>query len=123
MVESVGIDIVEVARIERLIAKDGDRFYKRVLGPEELAICESRVDKAQFVAGRFACKEAVVKALGVYLEDKPALSSLQIVHDEGKAPVLVLPDDVKAKLTGRVWHISISHERSYAAAVAVFSKQ
>ena len=61
---AVGIDITEVARIRRLLERYGDRFIAHVLGDDERKLLAQRTDRAQFVAGRFAAKEAAVKALG-----------------------------------------------------------
>ena len=59
MTESIGLDIVENARIERLFTEHPERFVKRILGPDELKIFAGRRDQIPFLAGRFAAKEAV----------------------------------------------------------------
>ena len=123
MVASIGIDIVEVARITKDVEKFGSRFVKRILGDKELALFEKRKDQAMFLAGRFAAKEAVVKALGRYLSDRPPLHQLQIINDDSGQPQLDLPDDIETKLGGAHCLLSITHERNYAAAVAIFEDQ
>ena len=83
---------------------------------------EKRQDKTLFLAGRFAAKEAVVKALGRYLSDRPPLHQLQIINDNSGQPRLELPDDIKAQLNSARCLLSITHERNYAAAVAIFEE-
>jgi len=120
MVRSIGLDIVEVSRIERDIEMYEDRFVRRLLGDEEIGLYEAREDKPQFLAGRFAAKEAVIKALGAFLTDRPKYNSLQIVSDDHGQPELVVPDQVSRRLGGCRCMLSISHERRYAVAVAIF---
>ena len=120
MIASVGLDIVEVARIEKDIKRFGPRFVERILGERELALFEKRQDKTLYLAGRFAAKEAVVKALGRYLSDRPPLSQLQIINDDTGQPRLELPEEIAAQLKGARCLLSITHERNYAAAVAIF---
>ena len=119
MAESIGIDITEIARIERLLDRYGDRFLGRILGPDEQVIISSRRDSTTFVAGRFAAKEAVIKALGEYLTDRPPLSSLQILNYQSGRPYLKLPDALAAKLAGIRILVSLSHERNYAVGMAI----
>ena len=120
MVASIGLDIVEVARIEKDVEQYGARFVNRILGDKEMALFEQRPNQTLFLAGRFAAKEAVVKALGRYLSDRPPLNQLQIINDNSGQPRLEMPDDIVAKLNGARCLLSITHERNYAAAVAIF---
>ena len=122
MIHAIGLDIAEVARLGRDLERFGNRFVARILGPREREIYERRLDKAVFLAGRFAAKEAVIKALGYRLTDRPAFSSLEIINDEMGQPILHLPDDVKAALGAARCLISITHERTHAAAVAVITE-
>jgi len=122
MIVSLGLDIVEIARIEKDIERFGERFISRILGEKERSQYQKRNDRTLFLAGRFAAKEAVVKALGYYLSERPPLHQLEITNDTSGRPELVLPDNVKAKLRGARCLLSITHERNYAAAVAIFEE-
>ena len=122
MIASVGLDIVEIARIEKDIERFGERFVNRILGEKERSQYQKRNDRTLFLAGRFAAKEAVVKALGYYLTERPPLHQLEIINDQSGRPELVFPDDVKVKLRGARCLLSITHERNYAAAVAIFEE-
>jgi holo-[acyl-carrier protein] synthase len=122
MVTAIGVDIVDVARIRRLIDRHGERFLVRVLGEQELALVRGRGDTAQFVAGRFAAKEAVVKALGKYLVERPAWSRIEILPDSSGQPVVRYPQSVMKRLASVRTLVSISHEKMYAVATAILSE-
>ncbi|MDF1544107.1 MAG: holo-ACP synthase [bacterium] len=121
--KSIGIDIVEIERIAADIERFGDRFIKRVLSERERELYENRSDKELFLAGRFAAKEAVIKALGHYLTDRPPLNRLEILNSKSGQPELVLSDYLSGQLSGATCLISISHEKHYATAVAAFVEE
>lgn len=123
MVTAVGVDIVDVARVERILRLYGDRFVARVLGAREREILSSRHDRAQFVAGRFAAKEAIIKALGRYLTIRPAYTQIEILGDGLRGPVALFYPSI-AKQVGQVTAlVSISHEKSHAVGLAVLSEE
>lgn len=117
--QSIGLDIVSTERIRRAYAHHGERFSRRILGPKELEIFDRRVDKVEFLAGRFAAKEAVIKALGRFLTDRPETSSVQIVSDDTGQPHVEFPVEISTRLAGHHCMVSISHEKTNTAAVAV----
>ena len=119
MMKSIGLDIVSTERIRRAYAQHGERFSRRILGPNELELFDRRVDKAEFLAGRFSAKEAIIKALGRFLENRPEMSSVQIVNDNSGQPYVMFPPDINEQLVGHLCMISISHEKTNTAAVAV----
>lgn len=123
MIQSIGLDLVETARIEKDLEKYGERFVARILGASELELYNQRRDKAIFLAGRFAAKEAVIKALGAFIAERPAYSQIQVINDSTGRPQLHLSDEVRQRLPGTRCHISITHEKSHAAAVAVFEEE
>jgi phosphopantetheine--protein transferase-like protein len=101
----IGTDIVLVSRVSLK-----DSFLKGVLSPNELKIYEGRPDKAEFVAGRFAAKEAFLKALGTGLPG-PRMNLLDIVYEKTGKPVLVYEN--------KKYSVSISHDGGYAIGVAL----
>lgn len=123
MVTSIGLDLVEVARIGLDLKRFSPRFESRILGPEEMQIFNHRRDAAIFLAGRFAAKEAVIKALGDYLTKRPRLTDLQIINDSTGRPQLVMPDEILSQVPGARCLLSITHDKNYAAAVAVFVEE
>ena len=122
MIKSVGIDLVAIERIEDDLSKFGDRFVEKILGNDERDIFNRRQDKAIFLAGRFAAKEAIVKGLGRFLKERPALSSIQILNDDSGFPEVSFPESIQATLGKSRCHVSITHDHNNAAAVAIFEE-
>src|SRR6202162_1924681 len=105
-----GIDLIEVDRIERAInrPRTGARFRARVFTDGEIAYCESRGrPRYQSYAGRFAAKEATMKALGTGWNRNVGWSEIEVVRERGKAPTIALSG--KAAAFARRKHISIFH--------------
>ena len=88
----VGIDIVDLDRIERVYARYGVKFLQRFLSAEEIAVCMHKPQVIASVAGRFAAKEAVVKALGTGFSGKVHWKSFEILNDDRGRP-FVRPAD------------------------------
>ena len=122
MIESIGIDILDTARVKHALERFGEKFAERILGPRELRLFAVRHDKHLFLAGRFAAKEAVIKALGRYRSVRPSYTSMEIMPDPSGQPQLHLAPELRSELAHMRTLISISHERSHAVAVAVLSK-
>lgn len=121
--QSVGIDIVEIDRIARLYEKYGKRFSNRLLGERERHLFEERCGSVAFLAGRFAVKEALIKALGEHLSQRPSLASLQVEPGERGRPRVVWPDYLGDIMRGLDCAVSISHERQSAVAIAIISEK
>jgi holo-[acyl-carrier protein] synthase len=122
MIVGVGIDLVEVERIERAYAKFGERFLSRVLLPEEAAYCLSHRKPGPFIAGRFAVKEAVSKAFGTGIGARLGWQDIEVRRKESGEPYLMLHGKGQELLLARranVVHISITHTDVSAAAVAI----
>lgn len=115
---AVGIDILEVERMVRGIARYGDRFCDRFFTQREQEQCAGR---ATSLAGRFAVKEAVGKALGTGIGDV-AWKEIEVVNDERGRPVLWLHGQaahVAAELGLSEWAISLSHTETHAIGMAI----
>ncbi|HEX2697299.1 MAG TPA: holo-ACP synthase [Anaerolineales bacterium] len=113
-----GVDLVEIARIEEVIARHGKHYLERIYTPAELEQSGKRIES---LAGRFAAKEAASKALGGGIGDI-AWKEIEILGDEQNAPALSLHGaaEQKAKDLGlTAWSVSISHSLSHAIAVVV----
>lgn len=126
MIYGIGTDIVAVARIERLLARYGERFVDRVLSPSEQPGFAATPRPAAFLAKRFAAKEAFAKALGTGLRAPVTLAGIEIVHDANGRPTLAFADDLRHLLQTRgimYWHLSISDERDYACAFVVLEQR
>ncbi|WP_067930083.1 holo-ACP synthase [Alicyclobacillus kakegawensis] len=120
MICGIGTDVVEISRIEAALRRHGDRFVHRILHPleEGLAADFPAGRLAEFVAGRFAAKEAVAKAAGVGL-GVMGLQDVAIVLGEGGLRVRFSPALEHAAFARGRWWVSISHSRTVAMAVAV----
>jgi holo-[acyl-carrier protein] synthase len=108
MVIRVGLDVVEIPRIAKAMQRPG--FRERILTPEERMLCTTPTR----VAGRWAAKEAIAKAVGLKL----SWHQVEILNDDTRAPFAVIHSSHFDTRRFRV-HISISHERNIAAAVAI----
>lgn len=117
----LGIDLVQVHRIEGLLERHGDRFVDRICRPGE---CRERRGQAlyQHLAGLFAAKEAVLKALGTGWAEGLGLRQVEVTRTAAGAPLVVLHDAARERfrrLGGERFHLSITHDGAYAAATAV----
>jgi holo-[acyl-carrier protein] synthase len=113
-----GIDLIEIARIERAQARHGARFQDRFFTGQEQTFCENHPAR---LAGRFAVKEAVAKALGTGIGDFN-WTDIEVVCDGRGKPELVLHNRARelAEAKGlRYWSISISHSETHAVGLAV----
>ena len=121
MISGVGVDIVEIRRINEAMTKHVN-FIDKMFSKNEIEYLKSRNLRAQFVAGRFAAKEAVAKALGTGFR---GFNFKDIVIDRnalGK-PLVVLKGKARTlanKYGEYKFHLSISHERENAIAYVIF---
>lgn len=117
----IGIDIVECERIGKMIEKHGDHFLQRVYTPQEIAYCVGRKAADQHYAGRWAAKEAVLKALGTGWAHGIQWVDVEVVNQQGGKPNIVLSGkafEISQQLGIERLLISISHCKSYATAYA-----
>lgn len=119
----LGTDLVETARVARMIADHGDRFLDRVFTPAERAYCSRSVKRHhEHLAGRFAAKEAVMKVLGTGWRGGIAWTDIEVLPDAMGRPVLTITGvagRVAAERGITAWHVSISHIETHAMATAV----
>jgi holo-[acyl-carrier protein] synthase len=121
MILGVGVDMVEVARIQRAIARWGDGFIRRVYTPRELERAATPAVLAPRLAARFAAKEAVMKALGCGWRGL-AWREIEITHDPQGRPVVCLHGAAQRIAAARgivEVHVALSHTRQHAIANAV----
>ncbi len=120
---ATGIDVVEVARVERAIARFGERFLERIYTPAEVGYSRGRPAE---LAGRFAAKEAVAKTLGVGMRMISPLGvgwrEVEILNELGGRPYVVLhgraAELAKAQELTE-WSISLTHDAGLALAFVV----
>jgi holo-[acyl-carrier protein] synthase len=122
MILGVGIDIIEVSRIEHSYSRFGDRFLERILRPEEIRYCLSHKAPGPFLAARFAAKEAVSKAFGTGIGAQLSWQDMEVRRKESGEPFIILHDKGQSLMKAReatALRISLSHIQSHAAAVAI----
>ena len=115
---ATGVDLIEIARIDEVVVRHGKHYLERVFTPAELEYCGKR---AESLAGRFAAKEAVAKALGSGIGDV-TWKEIEILGDEQNAPQLILHGAAQSKareLGLTTWSVSISHSQSHSVALVV----
>ncbi len=115
---AVGVDLVEIRRVAGLSERYGERFTGRVFTPAELADCGDRPDS---LAGHWAAKEAVVKALGTGFGPVSFLE-IELLRECAGQPELRLNGEARALAEARglhSWAISVSHDGGYAIAFVV----
>ena len=124
MIIGVGIDMIEVDRVTEKISKD-QGFREKVFSVDEIVFCESKINKGENYAARFAAKEAFLKATGQGLALGYKLSDIEIVsHSNGK-PSLVLNGIFKQQASECNWnkiHVSLSHLKSVACAIVIIEQ-
>ncbi len=120
-VVGIGTDIIECDRIEQMLEKHGDVFLARVYTTGEIDYCSGRKAAIQHYAGRWAAKEAVLKALGTGWAHGIQWTDVEVVNQQGGKPNIVLTGvakELSAQQGIREMMISISHCKSYAVAYA-----
>lgn len=122
MIVGIGVDLVDVARIERLLALYGARFAGRVLAPAEQDGFASSGRPHWYLANRFAAKEALSKALGTGLRFPVTLHAISVASDGIGKPSFRFHGPLPAYLAGRNigrHHLSLTHEKGLACAMVI----
>lgn len=118
MIQGIGSDLVEIARIEAAYQRRGEALAQRLLSASEWQRFLAEGRKMAFLAKRFAAKEALLKALGTGLRNI-RWQDISIENDSLGKPVLVAQGVLAARLQGCQVHISITDERAYALAFVI----
>jgi len=125
-VAGIGLDIVRVDRIQRVFDRFGDKFVRRILGPQEIEIFHRRYNRdprrgIRFLATRFAAKEAFSKAIGLGMHTPMAWSRMQTVNAPGGRPVVRLSEPLASWYDARFGtaHVSVTDESDMVAAFVV----
>jgi holo-[acyl-carrier protein] synthase len=126
MIYGVGMDMLEISRMKKIMeGKAGKRFLVRILTVAERELAETRKGRlSEFIAGRFAAKEAVVKALGSGIGQCIGFQDIEILPDALGKPGCTITAAALGRLglpidsTMRI-HLSITHSESMAAAYAI----
>jgi len=121
VIAGLGLDLVEISRVAESLERHGPAFAERILHPDEDKSRISAAEGATHLAGLFAAKEAVMKALGTGMAGA-AFKDIAILNRPGGEPHVRLSGralETADRRAIRDWHISITHSRTMAAAVAI----
>lgn len=117
MIEGIGIDVVEIDRIQRLFNIYESKFSERLLTTKELTYfitIKNPTRKVEWLAGRFAAKEAISKAIGTGIQHDLTFKDIEILPAANGKPIVTLHK--KGEIT---LHLSITHTQYYAQALAI----
>ncbi len=130
MIYGIGTDIVQVSRIEQALARSGERFAEKILGPEELIEFRARRGKnavrgMRYLATRFSAKEAFSKAIGLGLREPMTWPAVQMLNLPSGKPVIACSGALdefmrQNKLTAQV---TISDEAEYGVAFVIVTQE
>lgn len=120
MIVGIGIDLIEVSRVARTAERHGDRFLRRIYHPNEIE--QNRGDRMQYLAARFAVKEALFKALGTGWARGIRWVDVEVQNLASGQPVLILHGEAAEearRLGADRSHVTITHTSGHAAAVVI----
>jgi len=123
MIESIGVDIVNLERFQRILQRWGDTFLTKVLTSHELGVCRSKKSPIPCTAARFAVKEALYKALPEPFQKKAHWQNVEIQNNADGKPYVVCFGEMKKLSKEYYIHISISHSINSAVAMVVLEKK
>ncbi|MEO5377748.1 MAG: holo-ACP synthase [Magnetococcus sp. DMHC-6] len=125
MIVGIGTDLTSVARMEKILARYGERFLRRVFTQDEIVYCQSRRDQANCFAKRWAAKEALVKAMGTGMRLGIWFSDIAVTNDSFGRPFLAVTGEAGRvlQLQGDLLiHLSLSDEHGFALAFVILEK-
>jgi holo-[acyl-carrier protein] synthase len=130
MIYGIGTDIVQISRVEAALARSGERFAEKILGPQELEKYRARKARSEvrglrFLATRFSAKEAFSKAIGLGMRMPMTWRSAQMLNAPGGKPIIVCSGALEAfmrdnRLSAQV---SISDEADFGVAFVVVTQE
>jgi len=122
MIVGTGIDIAEVDRIRQTIERFGRRFIERVFTADEIGYCESKANKIERYAARFAAKEAAMKAIGTGWSRGVTWRDVEVRRFPGQRPTMAFHGRAGvffAKLGATRAHLSLTHTKEFAMAQVI----
>ncbi|HMA88498.1 MAG TPA: holo-ACP synthase [Burkholderiales bacterium] len=126
MIYGVGTDIVEIARVARVLTRYGERFAERILCPPELVRFRAHRKPVAYLAKRFAAKEAFTKALGTGIHAPANWHGVWVVNLRSGQPALEFTEALATLLQQRGVeraHVSLSDEREFASATVILERK
>lgn len=129
MIFGIGTDVCDIRRIEATFERQGERFVRKVLGDQELAIWQRRSERwpgrgLRYLATRFSAKEAFSKAIGLGMRMPMTWRACEILNQPSGQPVIVLHGTLKTwfEAQGLRAHVTVTDETDYAASFVVVER-
>ncbi len=122
----MGLDLIRVERIRKLLSRNPERAVERLFTPEEARHCKGKRDPAPCFAMRFSAKEAFAKALGTGIGKHVGWKDVEVVTDESGKPLIKLSENARRYCAKRgivAWHLSLTDDGEYGAALVVIEKK
>jgi len=122
MIKGIGTDLVAIKRIETIYQRHGERFAEKILGETELAAFPDASNQVNFLAKRFAAKEAVTKAFGLGLSQGMRWQDIEMDHHPSGQPKVILSGQAKQyfdEINATAIHISLSDDNDMVCAFVV----
>ena len=119
--KGIGHDLIEIERIRHSFERHGQSFLKKILTSEECEYCLKHNDSVPHIAGRFAAKEAISKALGTGIGKDLAFSDISIINNELGKPIVSFSSKAREIFNNPDVLLSISHSQHYASAFAIWN--
>jgi len=125
MIYGIGVDLIDIRRMEKVINRWKDRFIYRVFTPGEIEICYNRSSSPAAFSLRFAAKEAFAKALGLGMRKGVRWRDIEVFHYPGGKPGLKIhgrSSEICRENNITDFHLSLSDEKEYGVAMVVLEK-
>jgi len=129
-IAGIGLDLIYLDRIERALARFGERFAAKILGADELQVFQRRKQRdarrgVRYLATRFAAKEAFSKAIALGMHAPMWWTRVQVLNAAGGQPVLALAEPLASWYAARFGaaHVSLTDERDLSAAYVIVERQ
>ena len=119
MIRGIGVDLIEIQRIQSSIDEFGETFLRKIFTDAEIAYCRSRKNPAQHFAARFAAKEAVSKALSTGWSGEFEWKNVEVTNELSGKPNVTLHGSTAEALKKSNVHLSLSHSETAVVAFAV----
>src|SRR5689334_13849597 len=122
MIVGTGIDVAEVPRVAAAIDRFGDRFIRRIFTEAEIRYCDSKANRVERYAARFAAKEAAMKAIGTGWNHGVTWKDVEVCRQPGGRPTIAFHGkaaEFAAKLGAIHVALSLSHTKDYAIAQVI----
>jgi holo-[acyl-carrier protein] synthase len=119
MIRGIGVDILEIARIQQSIEGYGDLFLRKVFTAREIEYCRGKSNIYQHFAARFASKEAMSKALATGWKGKFRWQDVEVINDASGQPHITLHGNLRDNLSASSILVTLSHSNSHVVAVVL----